>query len=147
MKKLWLGIFLGGCAWTDGRKREVSLLWLCLWALVGTFYLAASLWSLDIVGAEEITVKQLSGIFTGIFLLVASLVSKGQIGMGDGLVFLICGLFLDFWQSSLLLMGGLLLLIVRHIGGSVWGNRKENKEYPLFPYIFAAYIGGLFWNL
>lgn len=76
-------------------------------------------------------------------------------GIGDGLVFLVCGLFLDFWESSLLLMGGLFLLCGRYIVEILWkvlhrnrhGNKERGQEQPLLPYIFAAYIGGLLWNL
>lgn len=38
MKRFLLGIFLGGCAWTDGKRREISIGWLCFWAVFGIFF-------------------------------------------------------------------------------------------------------------
>lgn len=151
MRELLLGIFLGGCAWTDSRKKEVSLLWLLIFASAGTFYLFTGMWGAGLWNFETECIKRLGGIFCGLFLLAASVLSKGQVGIGDGLVFLVCGLFLDFWESSLLLMGGLLLFCGRYIFETVWrflhGKESREKEQPLLPCIFAAYIGGILWNL
>lgn len=155
MREVLLGIFLGGCAWTDSRKKEVSLLWLLLFASAGSFYLFTGMWGAGLWEFEVECIKRLGGIFCGLFLLAASVLSKGQVGIGDGLVFLVCGLFLDFWESSLLLMGGLFLLCGRYIVEILWkvlhrnrhGNKERGQEQPLLPYIFAAYIGGLLWNL
>lgn len=145
-RDLLMGLFLGGCAWTDSRKREISLLWILLWAAAGSFYLFAGMWSVGVWSMEE-GIKRLGGIFCGLFLLIASAISKGQVGIGDGLVFLVCGLFLDFWESSSLLLGGLFLLVVRCLFDIFFGKGIRKKELPLMPYIFAAYAGGLLWRL
>ena len=113
MRKLLLGIFLSGCAWTDGKKREINLFWILLWSVLGSIYLIAGLWGVGLLDWKVGLLRRASGVLIGIFLLLVSFISKGQVGMGDGLVFLVCGLFLDFWESSVLLMGGLLLLLLR----------------------------------
>ena len=151
MKKLLLGVFLSGCAWTDGRKREINLHWLILWSILGGFYLIVGLWGIGVLELETELLKRISGISVGILLLAVALISRGQIGIGDGLVFLVCGLFLDFWESSILLMGGLFLLMGRCLIEFFRENRERNKwrnkELPLIPYVFAAYIGGILCSL
>lgn len=149
MKDILMGIFLGGCAWTDGRRKEISLFWLAVWLVAGGIWLVAGLWRAGFGSPEEL-LGRMGGIVVGIFLLAASVLSHGQVGFGDGLVFLICGLFLDFWESSLLLLGGLLLLLGRFFVGflckKLTGGRKSLEEQPLMPYVFLAYVGGLLWN-
>lgn len=147
MREFLLGVFLGGCAWTDGKKKEINLLWLLFWAAVGTFYIFVGMWSGGFwdVGTESI--KRLGGIFVGLFLLAAAVISGGQVGAGDGLVFLVCGLYLDFWESNLLLMSGLLLLVGKYVLSILQGHKNRSREHPLFPYVFAAYMGGLLWKL
>ncbi|MFW5629634.1 MAG: hypothetical protein ACOCM4_01365 [Acetivibrio ethanolgignens] len=150
MQDILMGIFLGGCAWTDGRRKEISLFWLAVWMVVGGIWLAAGLWRAGLGSPEEL-LGRIGGIAVGIFLLAVSILSHGQVGFGDGLVFLVCGLFLDFWESSLLLLGGLILLLGRFFAGFLYkrltGERDSPKEQPLMPYVFLAYVGGLLWNL
>lgn len=147
MRKLLLGIFLSGCAWTDGKKREINLFWILLWSVLGSIYLIAGLWGVGLLDWKVGLLRRASGVLIGIFLLLVSFISKGQVGMGDGLVFLVCGLFLDFWESSVLLMGGLLLLLLRCLLSFFKEWRKTGtimkKEMPLIPYVFVAYIGGI----
>lgn len=144
MQEILLGIFLGGCAWTDGWRKEISLCWLGLWLLVGGIGIVS-------FGSLEEFAAKAGGVSIGAFLLAAAVLSRGQIGFGDGLVFLVCGLFLDFWENSFLLLGGLLLLLGRFAAEFFYRKIKRNtqklEEQPLMPYVFAAYIGGLLWNL
>jgi leader peptidase (prepilin peptidase)/N-methyltransferase len=150
MNELLLGIFLAGCGWTDARKREVSLLWLLCGAVAGGICMLQKI-SLGNFFSRLVSMEEASGIFVGIFLLVVAVLSKGQIGLGDGLGFFVSGLFLDFWKNSLLLLGGLGLLLFR-VGFEHFVPKKtprqeteKNTEQPLFPFVFAAYIGGLLW--
>lgn len=142
MQDILVGIFLGGCAWTDGRKKEISLLWLFIW-------LAAGLWRTGAAPLGELP-GRIGGMAVGAFLLAASVLSHGQVGLGDGLVFLVCGLFLDFWENSLLLFCGLILLLLGFLVSFLYKwLTKEGEglgERPLMPYVFLAYLGGLLWR-
>lgn len=133
MKELFLGVFLGGCAWTDGRKKEIDLRWLGFFGLLGAMIVSGEL----VKGAG---LGVLAGVLPGIFLLLAAVPARGQIGFGDGMAFLISGLFLDVWKNSLLLFFSLILMCFWCFGACIWKKRKITGEYPFLPYVFAVYL-------
>lgn len=86
------------------------------------------------------------GLAAGLFLLTASAVSKGKVGAGDGLAFLVSGLFLDFWENSLLLFESLLLLSAVCLESWIFQREAAPVEHPFMPYVFLVYLGGIIWN-
>lgn len=81
----------------------------------------------------------LPGILVGIFLFMVSRLSRGEIGQGDALVYLVSGLALGFYRTLELLMlslflaamTGLALLVIRRVG------RKHTM--PFIPFTAIAY--------
>lgn len=87
----------------------------------------------------------LAGVLPGIFLLVLCRLTGGKIGMGDGIVFMLTGLYLGLFENlilmflSFLLAGvcGLFLSAIRHCG--------RTEKLPLIPFLFLGYSLMLFW--
>ena len=112
-------LVLGGSAWTDWKKHEISLI---------------------LTGIQDILIPAVIG---AIFLL-ASVITGGALGMGDGWVMLALGcmtgttVYLRTLGSGLFLSAvvSALLLTVFH--------RSRKTEIPFIPFLFLGYTGGIF---
>ena len=75
----------------------------------------------------------------GVLFLVAK-ITREQMGIGDALVFLVTGIFLDFVQNLLLLIGTFLLVGIFSL---VWLVRKKegrDDSVAMMPFTLAAYV-------
>lgn len=128
----------------DVKKREVSF------TLTVFFSVFAILcyWGEWYLGGEQATSAWIliGGLLPGILLLLAGKVTRGQIGYGDGLAMLVCGLFLGFGQSMELLLIALFCAAGRSMILLVSGKAKKEYEMPFLPFLLGAYICVLMLN-
>ena len=123
------------CSWQDIRKKRINIV------LIGMGFLVLLI-STTILGNLTIW-NRLAGLSLGIILLSLNPITKGQIGIGDGIIVCITGLCLGFPQNAVLLAYGLfgsamfsiVLLIMRRV------NRK--KTIPFVPFLLIGYLGVL----
>lgn len=118
---------------SDIRNRTVSLIRLIAFGLLGITINYCkeyqSIWS--VVG----------GLVVGVVLLGYALLSKGAMGVGDGVVFLCLGIFLGLSGNLRLLFFS---LIVAALAGGVYAivTKKGIKaKIPFIPCILVAFIG------
>lgn len=124
--------FLSINSWTDVRKRQISLLSVAIFALIGLTY-------------QGLYKKQMSpillGLIPGILLLTISRVTREALGMGDALLMLVLGIFLGLQSSVEVLLlalflaafwAGILMLLCR---------KKRDYEFPFVPFLLLGYIG------
>lgn len=85
----------------------------------------------------------IGGVAIGIVLLVVSFVTKGKIGSGDGIVLMITGLYLGFYDNLLLLLSATFLSAV--VGAFILFIKGMNKNYeiPFIPFLLLSFAGGL----
>lgn len=79
-------------------------------------------------------------MLAGVVLFLIAKVTREQVGIGDALVFFITGIFLDFVQNLVLLMGTFLLIGLFSL---IWliGKRKgRNDSVAMMPFTLAAYV-------
>ncbi len=97
-------------------------------AVIMQLYLGeAALWSIA------------AGVGVGLVLLVISLISDGQVGLGDAAVVIVTGIFLGFWQNL-----GLLWLSTTLAGCCslvLWLVFRKGRKYevPFIPFMLVAY--------
>ena len=84
---LWI-VLLGVNSLQDMRKREICLKFTLLAAVLGTVW--------QLVGKNTDPRALASGLIPGLFCLISSLISRGQMGAGDGLVVCTGGICLGF---------------------------------------------------
>lgn len=87
------------------------------------------------------------GMIPGCFLIWLSWFSKGQVGTGDGIVFVISGIFLGFLETGILLFVSLLFAAS---GGGIMVFRKKmgrKDTLPFVPFIFAGYGVMCLWKV
>lgn len=134
-KCLLLG-FLFVFAWFDLKKRELPLLLLGICGAVGALIFRMT----DTLAWQDL----LGGLCVGGGMLLFALVSKESIGMGDGLLFCVTGIYLGVWQNLLLLFGAVLFCAA---AGAVLLIRKKctrKQQLPFAPFVLAADVALLF---
>lgn len=131
--KVLVGIMLCICGIKDMRTKTVPLYIIGITAVLLCIALpfAGKMVIIDIIG----------GIFPGLLLLIVSKVSRGQIGMGDGIVFCVTGIGLGLWLNIWLLMYSLLLAAVFGLLLMIVKRAGKRRAIPFMPFVFIAYIG------
>ncbi|MDO4276639.1 MAG: prepilin peptidase [Eubacteriales bacterium] len=134
MKEVCVLMLLGINAWTDLRKRQVSLVSVSVLGAAGVLFL---------VTGERISWETFIPMGIGILFLTMSMATGGGIGMGDGWLLVALGTLLDLEKFLTVLLLGLfacavwagILLVVLHRG------RKD--QIPFAPFLFLGYLGGM----
>lgn len=87
------------------------------------------------------------GVGIGIVLLIISFVTRGKIGSGDGVILMVTGIFLGFYDNLLLLLSATFLSAI--VGAFILCIKGMNKNYeiPFIPFLLISFAGGLLiWN-
>ncbi len=87
------------------------------------------------------------GVAIGIALLIISVLSKGEIGAGDGILFIVSGFVFGFYENGVLLfvslafaaIAGGVLIVVKRVG--------RKYELPFAPFVFAGYGVICIWKM
>lgn len=82
---------------------------------------------------------QFLGIIVGIGMILVSICTKQAIGLGDGLVLVVIGLFMGVWKALMILfIAGILVAI---IGGLMIVLKKGSLKtsLPFIPFLLVAY--------
>lgn len=127
-------LFLLFSSFLDIRKREISIPVTLLFGLAGVVYS---------VRTGRTMTDYLIPLGIGILILGGSVLTRGQVGMGDGWMLLALGCMLRmecYIQMACIGMlfaaaySGVLMLVFRK-------NRKT--EIPLVPFLLLGYVGGM----
>ena len=118
----------------DLRKKEVSLI------LLGISFLS-TLFSLGLQEGGLFNMNHLWGSCIGIFLCFISILTKGAIGWGDGLVFVIIGFGLGFSHTLSILFLSLFLTALFSIGLMVVKKVNKKTTIPFIPFVFLGFVG------
>lgn len=127
------GIFLVlGAIW-DIKQKKIPLVLLICFMVTGLL--------INILWPEHSARDIVCGVLIGIILYAVSYVTSGQIGEGDGILFMATGLFVGgmsnfvllLWASVLCAVPAGIMLIAKKAG------RKD--RIPFVPFVFLAYVG------
>ena len=132
-----LGVFLGINMIIDLRTKKISL------SLSILFFSAGLI--LRLVQKEGMAALLLS-LLPGAFLLLVSFVTAQGIGMGDAVVFFVCGIYLGLHSTVLLLMLSLFLTSIAGMIIFVLKKLSCKTAIPWMPFVFAGFVFlHLFW--
>lgn len=123
---------LGLYAAEDIRKRVISVRYLPIFGAAGMI--------LHIYMRDMSIFRIFLGAAVGIGILLISHITDGSIGMGDGLLLVVTGIFLGGTSNVELLFTGLLYAAVFSLGVLVLGKRKRRREIPFIPFLFLGYL-------
>ena len=124
------------CSLEDIRHKKIRLIYPVIWGCVGGM--------LHIAGGQLMSV--LIGCLPGLAILGISWATRGAVGMGDGVIVAVMGMFGGFGNSLLSLFWALsaaaIIGCIMMIAGK-WGRKKQ---IPFVPFLWAAYMGVALWN-
>ena len=82
----------------------------------------------------------MSGMLIGVILLLGGIWSGEKIGYGDGVIFIMTGIFLGFWGNMLLLMIASILAGVTCTGLLLTHKKCKEEQIVFVPFIFISYV-------
>lgn len=123
-------IFLSVCAVFDIKKREIPIV---LIFLGGIFAVGIKLF--QIFSGEIAVVSVGSSLFIGLIFLLISFCTREKVGYGDGLILLVSGLVLGFYQCFLGLCLSLLLSSVYALLLLLMRKAERNSGMPFVPFL------------
>lgn len=137
-----LFVYLFVMAIYDIRRKEIQLE--C--SVVVAVLLAMIQVCLVFRGQEPVWAAFL-GILIGVVLIGISILTKGEIGIGDGILFVISGLLFGIYENGVLLF--LSLLFTAMASGILVLSRRVGRKYtlPFAPFVFAGYGVMCLWKL
>lgn len=120
------------CTIEDCRRKRILLGPVLLFGILGLilhlYYRNISIWNL------------LAGCLIGVILLLISKVTSGKIGIGDGLILIVTGVYLGFEDNTILFMHGLLFCGIWSLILLVTRKKKGTDEVPFIPFLLLAYL-------
>lgn len=132
-----------GCVWMlllwngvlDYKRHEISLASLAIFGCAG---IGLNCW-LSYQPLWEI----LGGLGVGLVLILAAFATREAVGLGDGLLVCVVGIYLGLWETlSLVLLGTTVCALVMGVGLLIHRIQKTDR-FPLVPFLCLAYLGGM----
>ncbi len=134
MRWWWL---TGGtlAAWEDIRSRRFSLRLLLIWTVSGIGFMCL----LSEGAMFPVLVRFAESSIVGVSLLLLSRITRGAIGKGDGLFFLMSAFYLEVEEVTVMFLGGLGI-------GCIWGAvlRMAFTKKNTIPFLACIWPVG-FW--
>lgn len=84
--------------------------------------------------------NMLGGMAFGGMILLFSVLSRGKIGPGDGIVFMLTGLYLGAEENLALMMLSLLFAAGWSFIAIFVFRRSKKEKIPFIPFLFLAYL-------
>ena len=88
--------------------------------------------------------ERVIGFSLGLLLILLHKVSRGQIGLGDGLILCVTGISLGFYKNSILLINSLFLSAIFSIIYIFIKKANRKTTIPFIPFVFIASLGVVF---
>ncbi len=129
-------IWLIMCSWQDIRRKKIHVI------LIGIGFLA--ILACSMISGEITLWNRLAGLSLGIILIILNQLTRGQIGMGDGLIVSILGLCLGFTANAFILVYGLFGSAVFSVFIIILHRPNRKTTIPFIPFLLIGYLGVLF---
>ena len=110
----------------DVRKKRIDILPLLAFSVIGAIYQTVT---------RALTIPDICGGMLGIAKMTGE-----SLGYGDGLLFLVTGIYLGGWDNCSLLMTSLVLAFVFAIIQILVRKKSAKSEIPFVPFVLSAYV-------
>lgn len=132
------------CSVEDMKEKEISLWKIVVYAVIVSGY---GLWEFLFSG-EKTTIWFFQGVMgsiPGMLLLLLGKLSGEAVGYGDGLLAVLIGISMGFWETMGILMTA--FCAVFFAAGVIFiKNRKiKDKELPFAPFLLLGMAGAGLW--
>lgn len=89
---------------------------------------------------KPVIIQHVGGIAVGAAVIILSLVSGGIIGIGDGLVLCVAGIYIGGINTMRLLLTGLFLSSLYALVLLFMHRKRRKDTIPFIPFLLAAYL-------
>ncbi len=127
-------IYLLILSWFDIRTKKLPGIW-----IGGGFFVMGMYGIVTIIFGRQNLANLAAALLPGILIIVFSKIS-GQIGDGDGLLFLLLGFFFSVREEWLLIFLSFFLAVAGSLGIIISKRNCKNKRIPFVPFITVAVI-------
>ncbi len=132
MQKIILLALLGWCSLEDVKQKKLTVMYILMFGVGGIFlHLMAPVCSIYSI---------LWGMLLGLALILVSLVTRGSVGVGDGILLAVTGVYLGGSKNLELFMMGLLLAALWSLGLLVVKKKKGKEEIAFVPFLLISYF-------
>lgn len=125
-------LFLVINSYTDIKKKKISVVVCLVFLIVGVIF--------SILNKQESLISLLGGVGVGGLLLLVGKFYNQSVGFGDGLIFIVSGLYLGFIRNTVLLLYGLIICAVVSVILITFKKFKLKDKIPFVPFVLVAYI-------
>lgn len=131
MQNIILLLLLLICAIEDLKRKELTITYILFFGILGVlvhlFYADGSIYNM------------LFGILLGLAIMILSFFSRGSIGMGDGILLVVTGVYLGGYENMELFLLGTFLAGIWSLGLLVLKKKKRKDKIAFVPFLLAAY--------
>ncbi len=132
------GVLLSVCAVEDVKNEKVTILF------PGMAFLIALI--LRIMDGTWLRPEAWIGLLAGGMVILTALLSRQQIGVGDGVILSVCGFCLGWKKWVLLFLGAMILFLVVGTGRILFAKQKIKKSMPFVPFLWAIFMAVVLWK-
>ncbi|HEX3022131.1 MAG TPA: prepilin peptidase [Lachnospiraceae bacterium] len=125
-------LFLMTLAVIDMKERKIPCVVLSISFLVALLS--------TVLVKHGITTEQLCGMTIGFLFILISLVTRGQLGIGDGITLVITGVVIGFWDNLLMVLYALFAAGITAIILIVFKRSNRKERIPFLPFLLLGYI-------
>ena len=128
---LMLGFF-SISAYQDYRKRKINVYFLLTGGIIGLLF--------HLYSMEFDIIEILFGMGIGIMILLYGFLLGGGVGLADGMILIVSGIFLGFEKNLEVFIAGLFLVGITSLFLS--GIKKKGRTYriPFAPFLLVGYL-------
>ena len=124
---------LGIEAFQDVRSRKIGVWLICAFGICGVFC--------HLIFQKGEYRSLLGGIAIGAAMMLVSVLTRGRVGLGDGMVLFVTGIFLGFEQNLMLFAASQMLTACFALFLFVFRKKGKSYEIPFIPFLLVSYVG------
>lgn len=132
MESLLMIGLLSTCTVQDMRTKRIRVVPVLIVAGIGL------LWQLGVCHGPWL--QLLGGILPGLGIVIFSLISKGKIGAGDGILLMVTGILIGGARNMDLLLSALLFAGIWGIFLRLFRKKGKDETFAFVPFLLMAYL-------
>ena len=118
-------------SWSDYKEKEISITVLSIFAFLGIIC--------NLIFHHISLTSLLCGVLIGLFCLLVSLSTNEALGMGDGYLFMVSGIYLGGIENIKLLLFSLMFSSCFSVFYTLY-CKDIKRRIPFVPFILSSYI-------
>lgn len=132
MQRVMVLGLLSLCSLEDIRHKRLTVVYILMFGIGGVIlHLFAPVCSIY---------SMLWGMLLGLAMMMLSATTRGNVGMGDGILLVVTGVYLGGSENLALFMMGLLLSALWSLGLLVLKKKSRKEEIAFVPFLLLAYF-------